>query len=65
MWFGKSPADMIDKITLRELLRDIYPRNLPYIEKVMKGETQVFYRDIPTPDAEVHRSIATYHPNSE
>lgn len=64
-WFGKSPEEMIDKITLQELLKDIYPKNLPYIEKALKGETQVFYRDIPIPSGETRRTIATYHPDIE
>ena len=64
-WFGKTPGEMIDKITLQELLKDIYPKNLPYIEKVLQGETQVFYRDIKVPSGEIRRAIATYHPDIE
>jgi len=47
-WFGKSPEEMIDKITMKELLGPtIYQANLTYITSVLKGEPQTFEREIP------------------
>jgi hypothetical protein len=40
-WFVKKSEDMIDKMTLKELLGPLYPKNLPYIEEADKGNIQV------------------------
>lgn len=61
-WFGKSPEEMIDKMRLDDLLGPLYEKNRPYIERVLRGETQVFEREIPTPSGVVRSSIATYRP---
>ncbi|HXK17623.1 MAG TPA: diguanylate cyclase [Polyangiaceae bacterium] len=47
-WFGVKPEELIGR-TMRELLGPIYPRNLPYIEGALRGETQAFEREIPDP----------------
>ncbi|AYL95168.1 PAS domain-containing protein [Mucilaginibacter celer] len=62
-WFGKSPADMIDKITLHQLLGPLFALNLPFITEVLKGKVQVFERDIKIPDGQVKSTIATYCPD--
>lgn len=64
-WFNKTPEEMINKITLKQLLGPIYNLNQPYIENVLKGKTQVFYRDIVLPTGELKHAIATYHPDNE
>ncbi len=47
-WFGKHRRDMVNKITLSELLGlEIFNSNLPYIEGVLKGKPQTFERKIP------------------
>ncbi|MBK7862991.1 MAG: PAS domain-containing protein [Archangiaceae bacterium] len=45
-WFGISPEALLGK-TLEELLGPIYPRNRPYIEAALRGEAQMFEREIP------------------
>ncbi len=62
-WFGKSKEEMIDKITMKELLGPLYIMNLPYIKAVLKGEKQVFEREIPLPDGNYRQSLATYFPD--
>lgn len=62
-WFGKTPEEMIGKITMKELLGPLYEKNLPYILKALKGETQVFEREIPLPSGEIRHTLATYHPD--
>lgn len=62
-WFGKRAEDMVDKLTLRELLGPLYEKNRPYIEAALNGEIQVFERDIPTPDGTIRHSLATYTPD--
>lgn len=47
-WFGIKPEDLIGK-TLKELLGPIYPLNLPYILGALRGEVQLFEREIPDP----------------
>lgn len=62
-WFGKTREEMIDKITLEELLGSLYKMNLPFIQNVLAGKPQYFERDIPVPTGEVRSSIATYTPD--
>ncbi len=62
-WFGVKPADMIDKITIQELLGDLYEKNLPYIQGALQGKVQVFGRNITTPSGKIKNSIATYCPH--
>lgn len=61
-WFGRTPREMTG-ISLKELLGPIYERNLPYIRGALRGEKQVFERQITLPGGEVRDSIATYTPD--
>jgi PAS domain S-box-containing protein len=62
-WFGVKPETLIGK-TLQELLGPIYPRNLPYITGALRGEAQVFEREIPDPTGGPSRhSQAHYVPD--
>ena len=54
---------MINKITLPELLGPVYQLNLPYIKAVLKGEKQVFERQLNLPNGETKNTIATYIPD--
>lgn len=47
-WFGVTPEALVGK-TMQELLGPIYPKNLPYIEGVLRGIPQEFEREIPDP----------------
>lgn len=62
-WFGKTREEMIDKITIKELLGPLYEKNLPYISGALAGEVQTFERVIPIPSGGVRYSIATYFPD--
>lgn len=63
-WFGKCHEEMVGKITLPDLLGELYDKNKPYIEKALTGEVQVFERDIPLPDGTGTRpSLAHYYPD--
>ncbi|MEO6287487.1 MAG: PAS domain S-box protein [Dyadobacter sp.] len=62
-WFGKGRDEMVNKITLKELLGPLYEKNLPYISAVLKGEIQQFERDITVPGGETRSSIANYYPD--
>lgn len=49
-WFGMDPAGLPGK-HIRELLGEaLYQQNLPYIGKVLSGETQTFEHAFPRPD---------------
>ncbi len=62
-WFGIKPADLIGK-TLAELLGPIYAMNLPHIEGALRGEPQLFDREIPDPSGGPPRfSQAHYIPD--
>jgi len=43
-WFGRTSDEMIDKITLAQLLGPLYEKNLPYITGALMGNTQTFER---------------------
>jgi diguanylate cyclase (GGDEF)-like protein/PAS domain S-box-containing protein len=45
-WFGVRPEDLVGH-TLEELLGPNYERNRPFIEGALRGETQLFEREIP------------------
>lgn len=63
-WFGKNREDMIDKMTIRELLGPLYQQNLPYITKVLQGTPQTFERAIPIPGGGgMRHSLANYFPH--
>lgn len=62
-WFGKTREEMVDKITIKELLGPLYEKNLPYILGALKGENQTFERKIPLPTGGIRYSIANYFPD--
>jgi PAS domain S-box-containing protein len=62
-WFGKTPEEMVDKMSMRELLGPLYKKNLPHIKRVLTGETQIFEREMKVPSGEVRYSLATYTPD--
>ncbi len=62
-WFGKSREEMIGKMTLEDLLGDLYQKNIIYIKLALKGKQQTFEREIITPSGEIRQSIATYYPH--
>lgn len=65
-WFGKPKDEMIDKISIKELLGpEIFELNKDYIYSALKGETVAFEREIPMPDGGKGRrfSLANYFPN--
>ena len=61
-WFGKTKEEMIDRMTLRDLLGPIYEKNLPYVLNALSGSTQEFERQITTPQG-LRYALATYYPN--
>lgn len=62
-FFGQSPEE-IRGTHIRELLGpELYEQNLPYIEGALAGETQLFYREIPTPSGEIRYTQASYIPD--
>lgn len=46
VWFGVTREELIG-CTMAELLGPIYALNLPYIESALRGEPQLFEREIP------------------
>jgi len=62
VWFGREPSSMIG-MSLAQLLGPLYALNLPYIKGALRGERQMFERQIPLPGGEVRDTIATYTPD--
>lgn len=65
VWFGKTREEMVDKITIQELLGPLYEKNLPYISGALEGKNQTFEREIPLPSGEIRHSLANYFPDFE
>lgn len=63
-WFGKTKEEMINKMSIDELLGPLYEKNLPYIKGALAGTKQLFEREIPIPGSSgVRHSLATYIPD--
>jgi PAS domain S-box-containing protein len=62
-WFGKRSEEMIDTITIKELLGPLYESNLPYINGALNGTVQTFEREISPPHGGKRYSIANYFPD--
>ena len=63
-WFGVSPEKMMDKMTLPQLLGPLlYEKNLPHIIAALKGNVEIFEREITLPSGKILHSIATYSPD--
>jgi PAS domain S-box-containing protein len=62
-FFGRSPEEM-GGTHIRDLLGpELYAKNLPYIEAALRGEKQVFDREIRTPSGEMRYTQVSYVPN--
>jgi PAS domain S-box-containing protein len=62
-FFGKTPQEMRGS-HIRELLGSgPYEKNLPYIEGALRGEKQLFDREITIPSGEVRYTQASYIPD--
>ncbi|MDP1801204.1 MAG: PAS domain-containing sensor histidine kinase [Bacteroidota bacterium] len=62
-WFGKTKEEMVNKITIKELLGPLFEKNLPFISGALKGEIQTFEREIPLPTGGIRHSLANYYPD--
>lgn len=62
-WFGKKKEEMVDKITIKELLGPLFEKNFPFISGALKGKTQTFEREIPMPTGGTRHSLANYYPD--
>ena len=62
-WFGKGRGELLG-MTLEQLLGPLYPINLPNILGALQGgQTQIFEREIPSPDGKTRQSLTTYAPD--
>ncbi|BAU55069.1 PAS domain-containing protein [Mucilaginibacter gotjawali] len=62
-WFGISPDEMIDKISLKTVLGALYEQNLLHIKAALAGKMQIFERLILTPSGITKIARATYIPD--
>lgn len=62
-FFGKSPEEMRG-IHISEVLGpELYEKNLPFMEGALRGEPQLFDREITTPAGELRYTQASYIPD--
>lgn len=62
-FFGKSPKEMRGVHISEVLGPELYAKNLPHIEGALRGEPQLFDREIPTPSGEIRYTQASYIPD--
>ena len=63
-WFGKTAEELVDKMTLAELLGpDLFEKNKPYALNALEGIAQVFEREIPIKNKGTRHAIANYIPH--
>lgn len=61
-YFGKTPEEIRGK-HIKDLLGPaLFEKNLPYMQNVLKGEVQIFEREIPLPQGGSKHTIANYLP---
>lgn len=62
-YFGLTP-EQIHGRHIREVIgEDLYAKNLPFLERALAGERQMFDREIPTPSGEKRYTQASYIPD--
>jgi len=61
-WFGKSKEQMRG-IYMRDALGPIFEKNLANIQAVLRGELQIFEREVVIPDGSIRHSLMTYTPD--
>jgi len=61
-WLGRNPPEAVGR-HVSELLGPLYERNLPYMQRALSGEKQVFERQISSPDDVVREAVVTYSPD--
>lgn len=62
-WYGKPKEEMVDKITLQDLLGSLYEKNQSQIEGALRGEAQRFQRELPMPDGTLRYTLINYYPD--
>src|SRR5579863_4341751 len=62
-WFGSTKEEIVDKITIDELLGPLYTKNLTFINAALKGKQQTFERTIYSPMGGVRHSLVNYYPD--
>ena len=62
-FFGKTPEEMHGAHISELLGPELYAKNLPYMEGALRGEPQMFDREITTPSGEVRYTQASYIPD--
>lgn len=61
-YFGKTPEEIRGK-HIKDLLGPaLFEKNLPYMQNALKGEVQIFEREIPLPKGGSKHTIANYLP---
>ncbi|EMK00938.1 PAS domain S-box protein [Leptospira sp. B5-022] len=63
-WFGIEAKKIVGQHMKTLLGNELFELNYPYVQKVLKGEGQLFERKIPSPDGKSFRySLAKYIPD--
>ncbi len=62
-WFGRSMDELVDKVTLPEVLGNSFDKIKPYVEGVLAGKVQQFEREIELPNGTAIYTITNYYPD--
>ncbi len=62
-WFGRKKEEMINTISIQELLGSLYEDRLPFIKGALEGVNQTFQSEVATPSGMNRNVISNYYPH--
>ena len=62
-WFGRKKEEMINTISMQELLGSLYEDRLPFIKGALEGVNQTFQSEVATPSGMNRNVISNYYPH--
>ena len=62
-WFGRKKEEIVNIISIQELLGSLYEEHLPFIKGALEGVNQTFQREVATPSGVNRHVISNYYPH--
>ena len=62
-WFGRKKEEIVNIISIQELLGSLYEEHLPFIKGALEGVNQNFQREVATPSGVNRHVISNYYPH--
>jgi PAS domain S-box-containing protein len=62
-WFGTTKEEIINKISIKELLGPLYEERIHYINGALEGVNQTFQREVSSPSGINRHVLSNYYPH--